>query len=280
MSVLGRAGLALERRVAWGVRKARARPGITHEELTLRSSKGLQIAAHLHRPAAPNGAAVLLCPGIEDAGSVFDTLGSPLAADEVAALGAVVLHFDPAGRGLSWGAEDHGGDVHQDDVAVAFGYLSALPGIDRVGIVAVSQGSAMAIAAVARMGLDARWILDWEGPSDRDTLTACGTKMAPADGHLLDDDAYWIPREPVRHVSNLRCPYVRLQADPDHAQPGETRHAMRMIEAASSGVLPWFQINDHPRNERPPRANWLMPGVLTANRALLRKIRTLMDTER
>jgi hypothetical protein len=52
-----------------------------------------------------------------------------------------------------------------------------------------------------------------------------------------------------------------------------------MVQAAANGGLPWFQINDHPRNETPPRPNWLAPGMLAANRALLRKIRTLIDTE-
>ena len=48
-------------------------------------------------------------------------------------------------------------------------------------------------------------------------MTGGGKYMAPADGHALTDDAYWAPREPVRHVGDLQCAYVRLQADPDHA---------------------------------------------------------------
>ncbi len=165
---------------------------------------------------------------------------------------------------------------------MALAHLAALDGVDprRIGVVALSQGVAMAVGAVAQRALEVRWIVDWEGPSDREVLTAGGTHLAPADGHEMTDDAYWAPREPVRHVGELRCAYVRLQADPDHAQPGETRHATRMIQAAASGKLAWFQINDHPRNERPPRPNWLAPGTLAANRALLRKIRTLIDTEK
>jgi hypothetical protein len=275
-------GLAVERRVAEGVRRARVLPAIARERVTLRTEQGIQIEACVHRGAAAGreGPAVLLCPGIDDAGAVFDSWRAPISADEVAALGAVVVHFDPAGRGRSWGEEDYGGNEHQEDVAVAFAHLAGLDGVDsrRIGIVAISHGLAMAIGAATR--LDARWLIDWEGPSDREIMTGGGMHMAPANGHALSDDAYWAPREPVRHVDRLRCAYVRLQANPDHAQPGETRHATRMIQAASNGTLPWFQINDHPRNENPPRPNWLTPGTLAANGALLRKIRTLIDTER
>ena len=283
MSWVRSVGLAVERRVAEGVRRARGVPAIARDRVTLRTDQGLQIEACVHRGAAAGqeGPAVLLCPGIDDPGTVFDSWRAPVSADEVAALGAVVLHFDPAGRGSSWGTEDYGGNEHQEDVAIAFAHLAGLEGVDprRIGIVAISHGAAMALGAVARRSLRARWVIDWEGPSDREIMTGGGVHMAPSDGHALTDDAYWSPREPVRHVGALGCAYVRLQADPDHAQPRETRHAMRMVQAAASGDLPWFQINDHPRNEIPPRPNWLAPGMLAANRALLRKIRTLIDTE-
>ena len=104
--------------------------------------------------------------------------------------------------------------------------------------------------------------------------------MAPANGHELDDDDYWTPREALRHVHALSCPYIRLQAEWDHAQPGELRHARRMLEKAQDGSLPWFQINDHPRNQLPPRIIWLRSGQLAANRAILRKLSALRTIER
>ena len=95
----------------------------------------------------------------------------------------------------------------------------------------------------------------------------------------LDDDAYWIPREAVQKLTALRCPYVRLQALPDHAQPHEVRHAMRMARAAEralrAGTLPWFQLNDHPRDEVPARPRWLAGGPIAANIAIRRKLRAL-----
>jgi len=123
-------------------------------------------------------------------------------------------------------------------------------------------------------------VLDWEGPCDREIITSGGTIMAPANGHSLEDEVYWPPREAVRHVGKLPCGYVRLQASIDHAQPGEVRHAQRMIRAAADGDLPWFQVNDHRRGEVPARTNWLAPGTMAANRTLLRKIKSLLGETR
>lgn len=277
---------AADRRLARAIRKVRARAAapVREEPLRLRSSAGYQIDAHVHRPVDASGRlpAVVLCPGIDHPGTHFDTFSMPVTADEVARLGAVVLHFDPAGRGESWGEEDMGGPEHQDDVATAVRYLAARPDVDpdRVGVVAISLGVAMAVGAVALEGAAAAWLLDWEGPCDREIITSGGKIMTPALGHAMDDETWWRPREAVRHVGLLRCPYVRLQAELDHAQPGETRHAMRMLHAAAAGSLPWFQINDHPRGEVPPRPVWLPSGTLAANAAILRKIRTLLPERR
>ena len=274
---------ALRRRAArWARgREARRASEVRREPLQLRSTVGFQIDAHVHRPADATGPlpAVLMCPGEVDPGSVFDTDRAPVTADEVARLGCVALHFDPAGRGGSWGEEDQGGPEHQDDVATALRYLAGRPDVDpaRMGILAVAHGIAMAVGGAVAADTPVAWLLDWEGPGDRETLTAGGTREGPAMGHALDDDAWWAPREAVRAVGRLPCPYVRLQAGRDHSQPGEVRHAQRMVHAAAEGTLPWFQINDHPRGEVPPRPVWLPNGPLAANRAILRKIGTLVE---
>jgi hypothetical protein len=119
--------------------------------------------------------------------------------------------------------------------------------------------------------------VDWEGPCDREIITSGGTSLVPAAGHSLDDDTYWLPREAVRRVGELRCGYVRLQAWPDHAQPDELRHARRMVAAARAGRLPWFQVNDEPRGEAPERPHWIAGGPWASNRAILRKLRALRD---
>lgn len=279
---------ALDRRVsrALRARDALRGPKVIVEEVELQSTVGYRLGAWVHRlvDAGPGPLpAVVLCPGIDDSSAVFSkTRDAPVSADEVAREGYVVLRFDPAGRGESWGEEDWGGPEHQDEVACAVALLAARPDVDpaRVGILAVSLGVSMAVGAVARCGAPAAWVLDWEGPCDREIITAGGTKLAPADGHALDDEIYWQPREAVRHVAGLDCPYIRLQALIDHAQPGELRHAMRMLQAVEHAELPWFQINDHPRGVLPPRPLWLASGSLTAHRAILRKLRILRGESR
>ena len=252
----------------------------TWEEIRLVSSAGYQLHGHVHRPERPGRwPGVLLCPGTDDPGAVFDGWTQPLNADEIASRGFVVLHFDPAGRGRSWGEEDYGGLEHQDDVKVALEHLLSSSHVDRdrVGVVAISLGISMACAALASLGdeVEAKWLLDWEGPCDREIITAGGQIMAPAMGHGLEDEVYWRPREAVRHVGQLGCGYLRVQAERDHAQPGEIRHAARMVNAAAGGRLPWFALNDHARGLVPASPELYPSGRSPANRVLLRWIGTL-----
>ncbi len=273
-----------ERAAAKAVRRLRTHrgPALVEEQLTLLSTAGFQLRATIRRPDTSDRLpAVVLCPGIDDSGDIFETEQVPVQAAEVARLGCVVATFDPAGRGQSWGAEDFGGPEHQDNVCTVVHALAARPDVDpsRIGIVAISLGVAMAVGAAAGAHgppAPVAWVVDWEGPCDREIITAGGTKLAPAMGHLLDDDDYWHPREAVRHVGALTCGYVRLQSRMDHAQPGEFRHAERMIDAAWAGNLPWFQLNRHPLGERPASPRWLAPGQLAANRALLATIERLI----
>ncbi len=273
-----------ERAAATAVRRLRTRRGqsLVQEPLTLRSTAGFQLTGTVRRPAGSGRLpAVVLCPGIDNAGAIFDTEQVPVQASEVAQLGCVVATFDPAGRGKSWGAEDFGGPEHQDNVCTVVRALAARPDVDphHIGIVAISLGVAMAVGAAAGAHgppAPVAWVLDWEGPCDREIITAGGTKLAPAMGHAMDDEDYWLTREAVRHVGKLPCGYVRLQSRADHAQPGEFRHAQRMIQAASLGSLPWFQLNRHPRGECPASPRWLAPGQLAANRALLETIDELL----
>jgi hypothetical protein len=271
----------LDRKLATTIRVLRARRGVAvnTEDIILHSTVGYEIHARLHKPANANRnlPAVLMCPGIHDPGSYFSTWMAPITAEEVARAGCVVLTFDPAGRGKSWGEEDYGGPEHQDEVRVALRYLAAHSGVDasRIGVIAISLGIAMAVGGVAGSDVPVAWLMDWEGPCDREIITSGGKIMDPADGHTLEDDVYWHPREAVRHVGGMGCGYLRLQAERDHAQPDEKRHASRMMRAAAAGTLPWYQLNDHPRNEVPGRPAWIPSGRLAMNRTMLRKVMTL-----
>jgi dipeptidyl aminopeptidase/acylaminoacyl peptidase len=263
----------LERRLSGLLRRRRGTRGVRVEEVPFTSAVGYRIAAWLHLPPGDGPfPAVVLCPdGQAGAGALARASESILTADEVAAAGVACLRFDPAGRGDSWGEEDHGGPEHQDEVAEAARLLAARVDIDaaRIGLVGLGDGSVMAVGAAALAGAPVAWVLDWEGPSDPE-LHGAGDNPPAA-----DDETFWAPRSPVRHVGALPCGYVRLQSEQDHARPDEVRHALRMGAAAAAGALPWFQINDHPRGLAPHRPRWLLPGWTVANRALLRKIVSL-----
>jgi dipeptidyl aminopeptidase/acylaminoacyl peptidase len=214
-------------------------------------------------------------PAIHQGRDALDTGDSIVTADELARLGYAVLTHDPAGRGGSWGEEDFGGPEHQDDLRVAGEALQREGNVTGFGVLSLSYGVVAAVAALARWpeALPARWLVDWEGPSDREIITTGGTRLVPAAGHALDDEDYWQPREPIRHLAAVRCGYLRLQAWPDHAQGREIRHAERMVRAAN--MLPWWQLNDHPRNTLPPRPNWLPGGPWAANQTVLRRLADL-----
>ena len=248
------------------------------EAVELHSTAGYRLAATLVRPVSTQRCpGLVISPAIHQGSAALLGNAAVVSAAEIARLGFAVLVHDPAGRGDSWGEEDFGGPEHQDDLRVAIRALAARPDVSgQVGVVALSLGLAAAAGALARWPeLPVPWLLDWEGPCNREIITAGGTRMVPAGGHSLDDDAWWQPREAVAHARALRCGYVRLQAFPDHAQPDELRHARRMLEAARSGSAAWWQLNDHPRGSLPDRPDWLEGGPLAANRAILRKIATL-----
>ncbi len=256
--------------------------GVLQQAQTLSSTVGYQLATWTHRPAGATGPlpAVLLCPDGRQGAAAFAGTDGLVSADEIARLGAVVMRFDPAGRGQSWGEEDLGGPEHQDEVAGLLAHLAALPEVDpaRIGLLSIGDGIAMAAGALALQPGRAAWLIDFEGPSDRETLLAGTEPAAPA--RPLSDEAWWNPREARRHIGRIGCGYVRLQGEEDHARPDELRHALRMLHAAEAGDLPWFQINDHPRNDAPVRPWWLSGGRMAQNQAILRKISALLTETR
>lgn len=260
-------------------RRARMARGhrVRVEEGELLSDAGTPTAWRLHLPQCAGPLpAVLLCPGTNDGMDTFQGWRQPLNASEVTGMGFAVATFDPAGRGASWGEEDYGGPEHQDQVQRVLEALATHPQVDptRVLVVSISLGLSMAAGALIDPPVSVRALIDWEGPSDREIITAGGTRMAPALGHKLDDEAYWRPREGVRALDRLRCGYWRLQAERDHAQPGELRHAERMIQAAeASSTLRWFRLNGHEPGELPERPQWGASGRSAANKALLRAIK-------
>lgn len=246
------------------------------EELNLRTSAGLPFNASCYRPpvGSPVLGGVVICP---DQGQTrTDLTRTDAVADprEISARGFVVFTFDPIGRGEAWGEEDHGGREHQDQVHLLLDCLSTTHGImsKRCVLLGLGAGACLAVQVAARheVGL----VIDWEGPTDRETWQNTLGNAAIDAG--ADDDFFWACRSSVPMLEQLRCAYIRLQAEEDHAHPGELRHAHRAIFlAARSHSLTWFQINHHPRGELPPRPRWLARGRLAARRAILAKIGAL-----
>jgi hypothetical protein len=245
------------------------------------SEGGWKIFCRVHKPPYTPGPlpAVLLIPGLGASGKTFERWHGPIHVAEICRLGYLAMALDLSGRGKSWGNEVYGGPDHQGDVRAALGYLARRTDVDpdRLGVLSLSLGCAAVAGALADGNRPkVAWWMDWEGPSDREIITASGRKLEPADGHALDDEAYWRPREAVRQVGRTGVPYLRYQSIRDHAQAGEHRHAERMIQAAAEGHLPWFQINNHPPKEAPYRINWMPRGSSTANRWMLNHLRSLL----
>jgi len=280
--MIGKLRNAMVARVQSVPRRVRMRAShtqVVREPVRLTSGAGYSIDARLYWPEGGTELpAVLLVPGTNDGAHVFEGWSLPVNAFELASMGWFVMSFDPAGRGESWGEEDYGGPEHQDNVRTALTYLAGHGAVDssRIGVLSISLGLGMACGALAQWpDLPVQWLLDWEGPSDREIITSGGRIMTPALGHSLKDDVYWHAREAVAHVGQLRCGYWRLQANPDHAQSDDTRHASRMLLAAAQGQLPWFQLNHHRRDEVPDTPRYLAGGRMPANRAILSAMKKL-----
>lgn len=248
---------------------------------------GCRVHAHLHMPAQGKpSAAVLMVPGLGGAGSDFDGLDSVICAGELVGLGCACLHFDPPGLGRSWGTYDYGGPSSQAAVLAALECLVRHPPLADVplGVVTISLGIAPVAPVLAEHGerLGVSWLLDWEGPGDRQVITSFGSIMTPAMGHGLDDEAYWRCREAVRHVGRLRCRYLREQASEDHAQGAYTQHAVELVNAALAGGCAHVELNGlrlyKPLGPRTlGRVRWRDPGRCLANKVVLNAIQRLLE---
>jgi pimeloyl-ACP methyl ester carboxylesterase len=195
---------------------------------------------------------LVLVPG--GTGSGGDFLG-PRAerTQEMADAGFVLVVFDPDGRGRSGGFEDQNGFTHQDGLAEVVRFAATLPGVDeaQIGIVSWSYGVTMASGALARHpDLPVRFLIDWEGPANRDDTGGCGEDaVGHLQGHPCDDEDFWREREASTFALDLQVPYQRLQTEKDHAQP-DNAHVVLMISNATAeaygghGKAPWTRLND------------------------------------
>ena len=195
--------------------------------------------------------ALVAIPG--GTGDSSDFLGPPDRVQGIADGGFAVIVFDPDGRGRSEGEEDQNGYTHQDGLAEIVRFVAALPEVDemQIGMVSWSYGVTMAAGALARHpDLPVRFLIDWEGPANRDDTGGCGDDaVGHLQGHPCDDEDFWREREASIFALDLRVPYQRLQSAKDHAQP-DNDHAVLMINNATDeaygghGKAPWTRLND------------------------------------
>jgi pimeloyl-ACP methyl ester carboxylesterase len=178
-------------------------------------------------------------------------------AQQMADEGFTIVVFDADGRGRSEGVEDQDGYIHQDGLAAVVEFAATLPGVnaEQIGLVSWSYGVTMATGALARHpDLPVRFLIDWEGPADRNDTGGCDEAET---GHLqdrsCDDEDFWREREASTFALQLQVPYQRLQSEKDHAQP-DNDHALLMIANATAeehgghGRAPWTRLNDLPPN--------------------------------
>ncbi|MBI2898699.1 MAG: hypothetical protein HYY17_00795 [Planctomycetes bacterium] len=213
--------------------------------------------------------AVILVPG----GIGFGSQMPPSLPDQVTSKGMVLVIFDPDGRGKSGGTEDYNGKIHQDGLLAVVRAAKKLEYLDRVGIVSLSYGIAMASGMLGRYPDEkVAFYIDWEGPSDRFWVTVWDRVFdhpgrITFGGHRTSDEEWWKEREAVRFAPLFRCPYLRIQSERDHVHKEKFGHALQMI-ASATGKAPWTRINDNPPDtvfteEKPPKL--LAPGRRNAD---------------
>ncbi len=170
----------------------------------------------------------------------------------MASAGIVAITFDPDGRGKSTGQEDYNGHKQQDGLAAVVRFAATLPNVDaqKIGIATYSYGITMGSGALARHpDLPVKFLIDWEGPADRNYTSGCSAdNRGRIQWQPCSDNAWWSEREAVNFIGKIRVPYQRIQSEKDHVQPNNA-HAVDMINAAIKGGVPWVRLNDYPPNQ-------------------------------
>ncbi len=204
---------------------------------------------------------LVLVPGGSGNSGAF-TGQTPKGASTVEVInqaGYAAVVFDPDGRGRSGGTENYNGFVHQDGLAEVIRFAATLPGVDsaKIGLVTYSYGITMGAGALARHpDLPVRFLIDWEGPANRNDTGGCdGAGL----GHLKDvascsDESFWAEREASTFIAQIRVPYQRVQSQTDHVQP-DNAHAILMVNNAVSGGVPWVRLNNETPNQTYDLAN-------------------------
>ena len=214
--------------------------------------------------------------------------------------GFVEFHFNPEGRGRdhpSEGEEDYNGFIHQDDLKTVIEFAYSRPNVvqDNIGVMTHSFGITIGAGCLGRYPeLPVKYLVDVEGPSE--SFVTCHEPWSLDEdstndkieiafnnfGHCStyrdsseENQTFWAEREATRFIGSMRCRYLRLQAEWDHAQPPnaqypefdypplwyQCKHGIDLVNLATLGMSPWTRVNGlplgNPRNilynrEHPP----------------------------
>lgn len=239
-----------------------------YKEIWIKTPSGQGIYAHIHSPVMPGKfPGVVFVPGGGSPGTDYDK-GTGVRAKDVASLGFVVLHYDPSGRGKSGGKEDYWGPLHQQELSRVVEYFSKLPEVkeDNVGLMSFSIGIIIASGALSRFPMPkVKYLLDWEGPSNRLNTTKNDTHE-PLKGFPTSNDEFWKEREAARFIGDIKCGYFRYQANVDHVQGKYKGHAIELLNNARNGNALWTRCNNNPFDivfdkNKVGEYNWVPPRL-------------------
>ena len=207
-----------------------------------------EVNTHIHRPPDlkphEKRPAILIIGGA----------GCKLAGALTSTQGVVTVHFSPAEnlppRFRGW--EERLGHAGQDAICVILKHLVSLPEVDRsnVGIVTFSFGVVGATGALARHpDLRVKFLIDWEGPSGPQNLRYVPPGHKVVRNHPARDSEFWQERTASEFIKQIKCRYLRVQAEIDHVQIlGHNQHAIEMLNNATRGASPWTRCNDNKPN--------------------------------
>lgn len=238
-------------------------PSNYQEVLIENPTSGVTLYCHVHRPrgfdAAGSYPGVVLIPGGSQSGISWEMDGE---AQSLANAGAIVVHFDPDGRGLStdggtYFTENYNGYLNQDGLHAVFEWLVALPETDDAlcGLFSKSYGITMAAGMLARYEAapPCAFLIDWEGPHNRSLTSSTFGGHVP---YLPSEDSLWVEREAETFMPSIVTMYQRIQSAVDHNPNAlNNAHAIALTNAAThtsyggTGRCWWTRVNHGDLND-------------------------------
>ncbi|HDS31192.1 MAG TPA: hypothetical protein ENN67_09130 [Firmicutes bacterium] len=228
------------------------------EEFYLTTTNGNQIFADVHRPVWASPAkqchALVLVPGGLMLGSAWHAPWRKCNSNNWAKAGFIVSDFDFQGRGKSEGEEHISGPEHREDLKSVIEYMASRPDVlpGKIGLISSSWGCTISTSTLATyQELPIRFYIDLEGAHNRHVATQFDDPkwIDIWGGHPTWDNDFWDTREAITYQPHITVPYIRVQADIDHAlHYFYYEHAFDMVNAALTGKSPYAQMNRNTPN--------------------------------